>query len=147
MKMTRARGNLSHAKLSTSQIGNIASKIKRFPGRAVACEAKVGASPPAADAQLVGGMHRGVGVKLMMVMLNAMGSGMRQRSRLRLAASGAARIIGTLLKNLRWAGAVEAINALRKGKWGRVTLNGAGMALRHLRAARVNGGVAQQHLL
>lgn len=142
--MTRVPGNLSHARLSASQIGSITSKIKRFPGKVVACAAKVDVSLPEAGVQLMGGMRRVVGVKLMMAMLNTTGNGTRQRSKRPLAASGAAQIIGMLLKSLRWAEAVEAISVLRKDKWGGVTLNGAGVALRRLQAARVSGGAARQ---
>ncbi len=145
--MTRAPGNPSRARLSASQTGSITSKIKRFPGKAVVCEVTADVSPPEASAQLVGGMLRVVGVKPMMAMLNATGNGTRPRSQRRLAASGEARIIGMLPQNLRWAEVVGAISVLRKDKWEGVTLNGAGVALRRLQAARVSGGVVHRHPL
>lgn len=108
--MTRARGNLSHARLSASPIGSITSKINRFPGKVVVRGAKVDASPPEAGVELV------VGIKLMMAMPNETDNGTRPRSPRHQAASGAAQIIGTLLRSLRWVEAVEAINALRRGR-------------------------------
>lgn len=105
---------------------------------------RVDASQPEANAELPGGMRRGAGIKLTMAMPNAMGSGTRQRSRHHQAASGVARIIGTLLKSQRWAEVVAATNVLRRGRRVRVTLSGAGGAPRRLQAVRTREGVALQ---
>ena len=142
--MTRARGNLSHARLSASQIESTTSKIRHFPGREALRVPMVGANQPEVDVEMSDGMRRETGIRPMGIMPSAMGSGMRRGSRHLLPANGAARIIGTRLKSLRWAGAVAATSALRRGRQVRVMPSGVGAALRHHQGTRTNGGVAPQ---
>lgn len=142
--MTRARGSPSHARLSASQIESTTSKIRHFPGREALRVPMVDANQPEVDVEMSDGMRRETGIRPMGIMPSAMGSGMRRGSRQLLSANGPARIIGTRLKNLRWAEAAVATSALRRGRQVRVMLSGVGAALRHLQGTRTNGGVAPQ---
>lgn len=142
--MIRARGNLSHVRLSASQIESTISKIRHFPGREALRVPMVDANQPEVDVEMSDGMRRETGIRPMGIMPSAMGSGMRRGSRQLLPANGAARIIGTRLKHLRWAEAVAATSALRRGRRFRVMPSGVGAALKHLQETRTNGGVAPQ---
>lgn len=104
----------------------------------------VDANQPEADVEMPDGRRRETGIRLMEIMLSAMGSGMRRGNRYLLPANGAARIIGTRLKSLQWAEAVAATIALRRGRQVRVMPSGVGAALKHLQGTRTNGGVAPQ---